>query len=84
MNPETKLTMLACGIFFLNALATGVWKYVAMIGRPDHRAPFYVDTAHRAALLYTFACLVLVKFLETSPFSTAVNVAVPRKCTILS
>lgn len=75
MTPETKLTTLACGIFFLTALVTGVWKYAGMMSRPDHRAPFYVDTAHRAALLYSFACLVLAKFVELSPFSHGVNLA---------
>lgn len=73
MTPEIRLTLLACGLFFLTALLTGTWKYLAMLSRPDHRAPFYVDTAHRAALLYSFACLVLVKFLELSPFPSPVN-----------
>ncbi len=74
MPPATKLILLACGVFFLTALFAGVWKYVAMLNRPTHRAPYYVDTAHRAALLYSFACLVLVKFVEVSPFPTAMNV----------
>ena len=38
-----------------------------MLSAPDHLAPHYVDTAHRAALLYSFACLVLVHFAELSP-----------------
>jgi hypothetical protein len=46
-----------------------------MLRAPDHLAPHYVDTAHRAALLYSFACLVLVHFAELSPFAEAVNVA---------
>jgi hypothetical protein len=46
-----------------------------MLAAPDHLAPHYVDTAHRAALLYSFACLVLIHFLELSPLPEAVNVA---------
>jgi hypothetical protein len=65
----------ACGVFFLTALLLGVWKWRAMLTAPDHLAPHYVDTAHRAALLYSFACLVLVHFAGLSPFSEAVNVA---------
>jgi hypothetical protein len=65
----------ACGVFFLTALLLGVWKWRAMLSAPDHLAPHYVDTAHRAALLYSFACLVLIHFVELSPFSEPVNVA---------
>jgi hypothetical protein len=65
----------ACGVFFLTALVLGVWKWRAMLSAPDHLAPHYVDTAHRAALLYSFACLVLIHFVELSPFSEPVNVA---------
>src|SRR5262245_47818417 len=46
-----------------------------MLRASDHLAPHYVDTAHRAALLYSFACLVLIHFVELSPFPEAVNVA---------
>lgn len=49
----------ASGIFLLVGLVTGVWKYTQMTRSPEHRAPFYVDTAHRAALMYSFAALVL-------------------------
>jgi hypothetical protein len=65
----------ACGVFFLSALVLGVWKWRGMLNAPDHLAPHYVDTAHRAALLYSFACLVLVHFAELSPFAEWVNVA---------
>ena len=75
MTPAMKLTLFACGTFFWTALASGVWKWRAMVSSPEHRAPFYVDTAHRAALLYSFACLVLARFVELSPFSETVNLA---------
>jgi hypothetical protein len=39
----------------------------------DGRAHPYVDTAHRAALLYSFATLLIATFVELSGWSTAVN-----------
>jgi hypothetical protein len=40
---------------------------------PDHRAHPYVDIAHRAALLYSFATLLLAAFVELSAWPTWVN-----------
>jgi hypothetical protein len=74
MKTSIALTTTACGTFFLTALLTGVWKWRAMLASPDHMAPHYVDTAHRAALLYSFACLVLIHFLDLSPLPEPVNV----------
>jgi len=39
----------------------------------DHRAHPYVDIAHRAALLYSFATLLLAVFVELSAWPTWVN-----------
>src|SRR5688572_26973198 len=39
----------------------------------DGLAHPYVDTAHRAALLYSFATLLLAVFVELSAWSEAVN-----------
>ena len=58
----------------LTALLTGAWKWRAMLASSDHQAPHYVDTAHRASLLYSFACLVLIHFLEVSPLPEWINV----------
>ena len=74
MKASVLVATTACGVFFLTALLLGVWKWRAMLRAPDHLAPHYVDTAHRAALLYSFACLVLIHFAELSPFAEAVNV----------
>jgi hypothetical protein len=49
----------ASGIFLLSGLFIGVWKFRAMATRPNHQAPYYVDVAHRAAFMYSFASLVL-------------------------
>ena len=70
---ESKIALTASGTFFLTALLTGVWKYRHMLLDEGHVAPVYVDTAHRAALLYTFAALLLARLVEESPFSQVVN-----------
>jgi len=71
---EVKLALTAAGSFFFTALATGVWKYRYMLLDERHVAPVYVDVAHRAALLYTFAALFLARLVEDSPFPRPVNV----------
>jgi hypothetical protein len=52
--------------FFITALLMGVVKYRQMLGAPDGQAHVYVDTAHRASLLYSFACLLLWHFARLS------------------
>ncbi|MFW5989660.1 MAG: hypothetical protein ACOCPQ_05445 [Desulfosudaceae bacterium] len=56
----------ACGLFFLTGLATGIWKYLLIRRSPDYGAPRYVSTSHRAALMYSFACLVLLELTRLS------------------
>jgi len=75
MKTSILLTTTACGTFFLTALLSGIWKWRAMLASPSHQAPHYVDIGHRAALLYSFACLVIIHFLELSPLPEPVNVA---------
>lgn len=58
---------------FLWALLLGVWKYQQMASSDDHLAHPYVDTAHRAALLYSFALLLVAAFVELSGWSALVN-----------
>ncbi|OBG73501.1 MULTISPECIES: hypothetical protein [unclassified Mycobacterium] len=72
---DTKLTLLAAGLIFLLALLLGVWKYRQMMVSDDHRAHPYVDIAHRAALLYSFATLLLAVFVELSAWAAWVNLA---------
>jgi len=73
MEPALKLAIVSCGIFFLIGLFTGVWKYVCIARSHNAQAPTYVDICHRAALMYSFACLVLAKFVELSVWPPAVN-----------
>jgi hypothetical protein len=70
---DTRITLLAAGLIFLLALVLGVWKYRQIMDAPDHRAHPYVDIAHRAALLYSFATLLLAAFVELSAWPTWVN-----------
>lgn len=68
-------TYTACGIFILTGLLTGVWKYAHIHASKDvaAQAPVYVDIAHRTSLMYSFAALVLAKFVELSPYSEGVT-----------
>lgn len=70
---DTALTVLAAGLIFLWALVLGIWKYRQMATSADHLAHPYVDIAHRAALLYSFATMLLAVFVELSAWPTAVN-----------
>jgi hypothetical protein len=58
---------------FLLALVLGVWKYRQMASSENHLAHPYVDVAHRAALLYSFATLLVATFVQFSGWSEAVN-----------
>ncbi|HEY7266317.1 MAG TPA: hypothetical protein VH501_01365 [Solirubrobacterales bacterium] len=73
LGGDTKAVLLAAGLIFIVALLLGVWKYRGMAASPEGRAHPYVDVAHRAALLYSFATLLLAAFVELSGWSTAVN-----------
>ncbi len=67
--------ILASGVFLLVGLVTGVWKYLQMTASDEGQAHIYVDTAHRASLLYSFAALVIAQLVELSAFSDTVNLA---------
>ena len=74
-EPAVTLAILSAGVFFLIALLTGIWKWRQMMASSDHRAHFYVDTAHRASLMYSFSALLLAVFAWLSAWSDAVNLA---------
>jgi hypothetical protein len=73
LGADTRAVLLAAGLLFLWALLLGVWKYRQMATGEDGLAHPYVDTAHRAALLYSFATLLVAVFVELSGWSEAVN-----------
>ncbi len=74
MSPAIKLSLLASGLFLLAGMLTGIMKYRRTMQSSDHRAPVYIDIAHRASLLYSFAALVIAKLLEYSPYSPTVQI----------
>lgn len=69
----------ACG-FFLVGLLAGAWKYACILVSPVARAPAYVDVAHRAGLMYAFACGLLGALCERSAYSDRTNLVA---CVIL-
>ena len=69
LGGDTKAVILAAGAMFLLALLLGVWKYRQMATSDDHLAHPYVDVAHRAALLYSFATLLVATFVQFSGWS---------------
>jgi len=73
MAPSLLFTYTACGIFFLTGLITGVWKYYHIHSSKEAEAPVYVDIAYRTSLMYSFATLVLTKFVEFSHYSGTVT-----------
>jgi hypothetical protein len=73
LSIDTVVTLLATGLIFLTALILGAWKYRQIATSPDHAAHPYVDIAHRAALLYSFAALVVAVFVELSAWPTWLN-----------
>ena len=75
MNLAAKVSLAASGLFLLKGMLLGVVKYRAIMRSPAHRAPVYIDIAHRAAFLYSFAALVLAKLIEYSPYAPAVQLA---------
>jgi hypothetical protein len=66
MEPSVVLAVIAAGVFFLVALLTGVWKYLQIRSSENAVAHPYVDVAHRASLMYSFAALLLARFAEIS------------------
>lgn len=75
LAPGPTLALLGSGGFLIAGLLTGVWKYQHMWRSEEAEAPFYVDTAHRASLLYAFAALVIYEFATFSPYTTTVTLA---------
>jgi len=73
LGGDTKAVLLAAGVMFLLALVLGVWKYRQMATSETHLAHPYVDIAHRAALLYSFATLLVATFVQFSGWSELVD-----------
>lgn len=72
---DTRLVILAAGLMFLWALVLGVIKYRQILASPEGQAHPYTDIAHRAALLYSFAFLLIAVFVELSVWRPAIDLA---------
>lgn len=73
LSPAVALAVLSAGIFLMTGLLTGVWKYLAIMRSEKARAPYYVDIAHRAALLYASSSLILAVLAYFSVWTQVVN-----------
>ena len=73
LGADTKAVLLAAALMFLWALLLGVMKYRQILDSDEGLAHPYTDIAHRAALLYSFALLLVATFVELSGWSTLVN-----------
>lgn len=76
MNLAIKLTLAAAGLFLFVGLIGGVLKYRGIMTSPSHRAHPYIDVAHRAALMYSFAALVMAELLRYSPYPVSVQLLI--------
>ncbi|MFY2789490.1 hypothetical protein [Rhodococcus sp. MALMAid1271] len=70
---DTTVIVLAASLLLLWALGLGVLKYHQMSTSADGAAHRYVDIAHRAALMYSFAALILAVLAQFSAWSVPVD-----------
>lgn len=77
-SSPVRLALASAGGLLLTGLLIGVWKYIAIRRSPAAVAPEYVSIAHRAALMYAFACGLVAQLLR----HTALSDAVARACVI--
>lgn len=76
MNLAVKLTLAASGVFLIIGLIGGVLKYREIMTSSNHQAHPYIDIAHRASLLYSFAALVMATLLMFSPYSESTQLII--------
>lgn len=73
LDHPVAVSILASGIFLMVGLLSGIWKFFGILKSEKGQAHPYVDIAHRAALLYSFASLVLAALVYFSPYSYGVQ-----------
>jgi hypothetical protein len=73
LGSDTKVVLLLAALMFLWALLLGVMKFRQMDASEEGVAHPYTDIAHRAALLYSFALLLIATFVQLSGWGAAVN-----------
>jgi len=72
MDLSIKISLAAAGIFLLAGMLIGVVKYRMTMLSVEHKAPVYIDIAHRAAFMYSFGALVIADLLDKNAFPAAV------------
>ena len=73
LDADVAIALLAGGVMFLWALVLGVQKYVQILASPEGHAHPYTDIAHRAALLYSFAYVLIAAMVAFGAWSEPVN-----------
>lgn len=73
LGGDTKAVLLLAALMFLWALLLGVMKFRQMDASAEGLAHPYTDIAHRAALLYSFALLLVATFVQLSGWGALVN-----------
>ncbi|HEX4844288.1 MAG TPA: hypothetical protein VFV57_11500 [Limnobacter sp.] len=71
--PATALAIVNAGLFLTVGLLSGLWKFAQMWTSPTAQAHPYLDIAHRASLLYGFACITLAVLAKFSVFPALQN-----------
>lgn len=71
----TQLALVSATLIFVAALFLGVWKFYEMVKSPVGQAHVYVDIAHRAALLYSFATAMFAPLVQFNTWSANQNAA---------
>ena len=82
LGEDTKAVLLAAGLMFLWALLLGVVKYRQIATSESALAHPYTDIAHRAALLYSFALLLIATFVQLSGWSQLVDLLAAGALTV--
>jgi hypothetical protein len=83
MSSVIKLCLACSGIFLLLGMIAGVVKYRQIMKSPVNKASAYINIAHSASFLYSFAALVMAELLKFSPYSLTVQ-GIPLFCFALS
>lgn len=73
INIATSFAIVSAGLFLLVGLLSGLWKFLQMWQSPQGLAHPYVDIAHRASLLYGFACITLAVLAHFSVYPVRFN-----------
>lgn len=69
MSLPIKISLAASGLYLLAGMLVGIVKYRRTMTSAEHRAPVYIDIAHRAFFMYSFASLVMARLSEENAFT---------------